>query len=275
MPWLEAHQALYGHPKLMILSVAMTTIDQRWNDEEYVVGKLLKFWFWCQNYAENGDLRKHNDATLGGAVGLNGEGAKRFVTAMVEACWLDREPYFRVHDWWDYIGPWLRSKYKKTPVKWKQIKEMYGHEEDETHDEPLGNRYVTLHQPTYQPTNQPTNPPYPPAGGPESTGPPPATRKGVPIPEPLRAPEFLTAWQSWEEHLGQKRVKTTEKADEQQLQNCVELGVTRAVAAIRNSIANNYQGLYEPRSGRDAGGKPKMKSGKDWASQDKRYVSGG
>lgn len=77
------------------------------------------------DYAEDGNLQKHNDARLGGSVGLNGDQAVKFVKAMVEACWLDRKPYFRVHDWWDYIGRFLQTKYKHYPEKWQRIKKLY------------------------------------------------------------------------------------------------------------------------------------------------------
>lgn len=119
MAWIESHQALEKHPKTYDL-MAFTG----WNLDT-AIGKLHRFWWWCVDYAEDGDLRKHNDARLGAAVGLNGEQAAMFVKAMVEACWLDRKPYFRVHDWWDYIGKFLQIKYKHTPEKWQRIKALY------------------------------------------------------------------------------------------------------------------------------------------------------
>jgi len=95
-------------------------------DVDTTLGKLHRFWWWCVDYAEDGDLRKHNDDRLGAAVGvLPGEPAKRFVEAMVKACWLDRKPYFRVHDWWDYIGKFLQIKYKHSPEKWQHVRDLY------------------------------------------------------------------------------------------------------------------------------------------------------
>lgn len=90
------------------------------------IGILHRFWWWCVDYAEDGDLRKHNDGRIALAVGLNGEAGKAFVDAMVRSGWIDREPYFRVHDWWEYIGLFLQRKYgKKHPEKWQRIKELY------------------------------------------------------------------------------------------------------------------------------------------------------
>ncbi len=92
-------------------------------DLDVTVGKLHRFWWWCVDYAEDGDLRKHNDGALGGSVGLNGDAAKNFVQAMLSACWLDRSPYFRIHDWWDYFGIFLQIRYKRKPERWKEIRD--------------------------------------------------------------------------------------------------------------------------------------------------------
>lgn len=95
-------------------------------DLDQAIGKIHRFWWWCTKYAEDGDLRKHNDDRLARAVGLNGgQEASRFVEAMVASCWIDREPYFRVHDWWDYFGYFLMRKYGDSPDKWKHIKSLY------------------------------------------------------------------------------------------------------------------------------------------------------
>lgn len=119
MAWIESHQELERHPKVHDLMSLMN-----WSLDE-TIGKLHRFWWWCVDYAENGDLRKHNDARLASAVGLNGDDGKKFVEAMVQSRWIDRNPYFRVHDWWDYVGRFLQSRYKHYPKKWKEIRKLY------------------------------------------------------------------------------------------------------------------------------------------------------
>lgn len=142
MAWIESHQALANHPKVADLMAGMD-----W-DLDTSLGKLHRFWWWCVDYAEDGDLRRHNDNRIGRAVGLNSsEDCSRFVRAMVESCWIDRMPYFRVHDWWDYIGLFLQRKYgEKNKPRWERVKLLY-----------TGSTEVVqrLSQPTNQP-NQPT-----------------------------------------------------------------------------------------------------------------------
>jgi hypothetical protein len=148
MSWIESHDSLYQHPKLEALSAAMG-----W-DIDLTFGKVHRFWHWCSKYAECGDLRKFSDQQLGRSVGLVDESASKFVKEMKINGWLDRKPYFRVHDWWDYIGPWLRSKYKRSPEKWQAVRSAYRPGElDEM--QPLRNGYATANQPN-QPTNQPS-----------------------------------------------------------------------------------------------------------------------
>jgi hypothetical protein len=121
MAWLEAHDELLNHPKTAVLSASMG-----WTKFESV-GRLMAFWWWALKYAPTGDLRKFNDAALGSAVELNGEDARRWVKAMIEACWLDRcEDTFRIHDWPDYTRRFLKdSRFRDRPDQWQKVLEVY------------------------------------------------------------------------------------------------------------------------------------------------------
>jgi hypothetical protein len=68
----------------------------------------------------------------------------------------------------------------------------------------------------------------------------------VVFPAGLDCPEFSEAWGQWRDHLTQKKVKRTPIAAQMQLKKLGEMGRDRAIAAIHNSIAGNYQGIFEP-----------------------------
>lgn len=119
MAWIEFHDTVAEHYKTKDLARYMG-----W-DVNAATGALARFWLWCTKFADDGDLRKHNDERLGDPVGLSGDEAKKFVAAMVQSCWIDRKPYFRVHDWWDYAKSFLKGRYKDEPEKWHRIKELY------------------------------------------------------------------------------------------------------------------------------------------------------
>lgn len=119
MAWIESHQSLERHPKMLTLSAALN-----WQIPE-TIGRLHMLWWWVLDFADDGDLQKYNDAHVAGAMRVGIENSSDLVNALVHARWLEREPYFRVRNWWQYAGRFLQVKYKKSPAKWQRIREQY------------------------------------------------------------------------------------------------------------------------------------------------------
>lgn len=94
-------------------------------DLDTTIGRLHRFWWWCVDYAENGNLKKYDFFQIGTAIGLDKEQSDLFVKSMIEAGFIDQSPYFRVHDWWTYIGRFLKSKYKNYEHKWVEVEKLY------------------------------------------------------------------------------------------------------------------------------------------------------
>ncbi len=111
MAWIESHKELERHPKVLHLMGLLGT------DLDRVLGGLHRFWWWCLDYAEDGDLRKYSRDTLTNTIGID-------VDKLIKAKFIDEQPYLRVHDWWDYIGRFLQTKYKNYPEKWQRIQGM-------------------------------------------------------------------------------------------------------------------------------------------------------
>lgn len=68
----------------------------------------------------------------------------------------------------------------------------------------------------------------------------------IPIPAELDTPEFAQAFAEWQEHLRQKRKPMKPLQEAKLLTTWAANGVERTIAAINHSIANGYQGLFEP-----------------------------
>jgi len=130
--WIESHQELRDHPKVKKLARLMS-----W-DYCHALGHLQYFWLWCLQYATDGDLRRYDAEQLAEAAGLPISEADKFVDAMVrcgesvddagnkvESGFIDREPYFRLHDWFSYIGKYLKSKYSDRPQEWAKVQKLY------------------------------------------------------------------------------------------------------------------------------------------------------
>lgn len=122
MAWLETHTALINHPKTLALAENMS-----WNKFE-AVGRLHAFWAWVMDYAPMGDLRRFSANVIAGSVGLTGEDGERFVQSLVKTGWIDEgEGVFRVHDWPEYAGRYLRNwKFKRRPDLYAQMLAVYG-----------------------------------------------------------------------------------------------------------------------------------------------------
>ena len=61
-------------------------------------------------------------------------------------------------------------------------------------------------------------------------------------------------WNNWKLHRKEMKKPMTERSEREMMRQMEEIGPERAAAAIRHSIANGWQGLFEPKSGPN--GKP-------------------
>lgn len=109
MAWLKSHQGLERHPKVLKLEELCSM------DRNGTVGVLHRFWYWSMDYAEDGDLSKWSLETISKAIGID-------ANHLIEAGWIDKEPYLKVHDWFEYFGEYLRGKYRREPAKYEAIK---------------------------------------------------------------------------------------------------------------------------------------------------------
>lgn len=99
--WTESHQSLRFHPKtnkaVKILGV----------DRFKLIGHLHGLWWWCLDYAKDGDLSRYSEEQIAEGAGYDGD-AIDFVAALVDAGFIDRD--WRVHDWQQYGGKILRQR---------------------------------------------------------------------------------------------------------------------------------------------------------------------
>ncbi len=65
-------------------------------------------------------------------------------------------------------------------------------------------------------------------------------------------PEFTELWRSWEKHRIEIKKPLTNEAIKKQLAKLESWGIERASAAISNSIANGWQGIFEDKNGKQA-----------------------
>ncbi len=118
MSWIESHQSLERHPKLLKFSALMG-----WSKNESI-GILHRLWWWAIDYAEDGVLSKYQPAEI--ALALDVIDGDKFVSTLVECSFLDRKKdILCIHDWWDFAGKFLTIRYKHKPEKYKKIMNFY------------------------------------------------------------------------------------------------------------------------------------------------------
>lgn len=109
MAWLEAHQDLRDHPKTKRAARALGI------SRPQMIGHLLCMWWWCLDYAENGDLGDFDAADIADAAEWEGD-PEHFVTALIDCGPADRAGFLvndnglRVNDWSQYGGKYITKR---------------------------------------------------------------------------------------------------------------------------------------------------------------------
>jgi len=154
MAWIESHQALVNHPKVLALATHMG-----WSVDE-TLGRLHRFWWWCLDYAPDGIVSRQSADIIGQGIGLMH--GSQFFDALLDIGWLDRRKNcVCVHDWLEYAGRYLRdNRFRRNPEKYKKIQRFYASRvsrQSAPHSQPTVSRQSAVpNQPnlTYL-TNQP------------------------------------------------------------------------------------------------------------------------
>ncbi len=76
------------------------------------------------------------------------------------------------------------------------------------------------------------------------------------VPLLLNTPDFEEAWSDWKTYRKDRKMALTPTTAKVQLQKLESWGTPKAIQAIRDSIANNWQGFFEPRDNQRNGMRP-------------------
>ena len=174
MAWIESHQQLGRHPKTLRAAKRLGV------SRVLVVGHLQYLWWWCLDYAPDGDLSGFDDDEIAQAAEWDGD-ADAFVGALVDAGFLDQDgDRLAIHDNGDYNGK-LRDQREKNRERQQRYRDT---KRDVTVTSQPRNGYVT---PLPNQPNQTvkaaavSNTPLPPIGvTPSVTPPPPQEQKREP-----------------------------------------------------------------------------------------------
>ena len=105
MAWIELHQSLVGHRKLMRLKNSLHI------PETQAIGMLCCLWLWALDNAREGDVSGLSGQELAEVMHVSPRKAAALPQALEEAGFLDREgESLRIHDWEDYAGRLIEAR---------------------------------------------------------------------------------------------------------------------------------------------------------------------
>lgn len=109
MAWLEAHQELRDHPKIKRAARSLNITRPQ------MIGHMLCLWWWCLDYAQDGDLSLYDPVDIADAALWDGD-PETFVRALLECGPADRAGLLvsadglRVNDWDEYGGKYITKR---------------------------------------------------------------------------------------------------------------------------------------------------------------------
>lgn len=112
MPWIRSESGLPRHPKTLLLKKLLGV------EIDTVIGRLHLLWWWCLEYAIDGDLSKKGGKVIEQSCQIP-------LKFLIKAGFIDSRPYRRIHGWWENQGSYLQSRFNKNPEKWQRIKHLY------------------------------------------------------------------------------------------------------------------------------------------------------
>ena len=122
MAWIELHTVLSRHRKIKKFARELDI------DLHVAVGHVVLFWGSVLELAEDGNITKWTLEDIAEYSNYAGD-PQMFYKAMINDGdgWIDEKDGLKiVHDWWDYAGRYLTTKYRNThPEKLDYIKGLY------------------------------------------------------------------------------------------------------------------------------------------------------
>jgi hypothetical protein len=126
MAWIASHNTLAHHPKTRRLARLLgVSIPQ-------AIGHLHLLWWWCVDFAPDGDLTGYTADDLADAALWDGD-PDHFLQALLTCAptgrqgFLEQDPdgRLRLHDWADYAAPWIQQRAQRTQASAKANHERW------------------------------------------------------------------------------------------------------------------------------------------------------
>ena len=93
-------------------------------DIDQTIGKLHRLWWWCLDFAPDGNVSRHSADMVALAIGIPADMGDKLINSLFEVAFLDKigKNQYVVHDWLEYAGRYLRdTKFRRNPEKMQEV----------------------------------------------------------------------------------------------------------------------------------------------------------
>ncbi len=214
-----------------------------------IVGILESIWMIGQTHHHDGGIGRMTDEDISAEIEYDGD-PENLIAELLACGWLDRCEINRlvIHDWLDHCPKFVKGILaRKTQASRSKVRPLRCDPKGATPKvPPQGCDPSNLIQSNLTPPALP--PVEPPQRGGGVTQKISYDPKNAEMPTELDCPEFRQAWADWFEYRRERKLSVyKQKTIELKLRELAELGQAGAIAAIKHSISNAYQGIFEPK----------------------------
>lgn len=116
MAWIELHDTLPDHPKVIRASASLKI------DKDAFTGKLIRLWVWALNNREDGRLLEEEEDTIAEIMRFKGKPAG-LIAALLDARLIEKtEDGYRIHDWEEHVSMLMAKREKKRAQTRERVK---------------------------------------------------------------------------------------------------------------------------------------------------------
>lgn len=222
MAWIESHQQLARHPKMIRLSVLLKI------PKAQAIGHLHLLWWWTLDFAPSGDLSAFSSCEICGAAEWTGS-SEGFVKAIKETGWIEESG--KIHDWDEYTLH-LDANRALAEIKRDQTRERVRAFREKNR------KVVTICNADVTQSNAHTIPTIP-------TIPNPTKEPDWTSILPFKSDLFIETWRKWVKHRSEIKKTLTPTQMRNQLDEMKSWGESESIKRMEQSISQGWQGLFE------------------------------
>jgi len=249
--WIKVEHATCRKVEVLRIASALSI------HPDQALGLCIRFWIWCDEQLKDGHAAGMNSVTLDSHFNQPG-----LSDALITAGWLQaRQGSLVIPNFDRHMSESAKNRALSGIRKKKQRHGNVTEMSRSKRDKSVTREEKRREEKRREDEKEPPNPLSGESGRKPPAKAPPFDPLKVDLPPSLESPEFRAAWADWMRHRMEIKKPYKPLGVEKLVEQLAAMGAVRSIAAINYSIANQWQGVFEPKSsdrpGRGAGSDPR------------------